>query len=76
MLIAFDRHSFRPHGILPAFLVQLGGKTVEVEVEVVHAPLDYNMFLGHNWTYALVSFVSSIFRMLCFPHEGKIMTID
>jgi hypothetical protein len=76
MLIAFDGHSFCPHSILPAFLVQLGGKTVEVEVEVVDAPLDYNLLLGRNWTYAMVTVVSFVFRTPCFPHEGKIMMID
>jgi hypothetical protein len=42
MFTAFDDRSLCPHGILPTFLVQLGGKTVEVDVEVVDAPLDYN----------------------------------
>jgi hypothetical protein len=41
---------------------------VEMEVEVVDAPLDYNLLLGRNWTYAMVVVVSSIFCMLCFPH--------
>jgi hypothetical protein len=50
MLTAFDGRSFRPHCILPTFPVQLGGKTVEVDVEVVDAPLDYNLLLGCNWT--------------------------
>jgi hypothetical protein len=76
MLTTFDGHSFCPHSILPAFPVQLGGKIVEVEVEVVDAPLDYNLLLGCNWTYSMVVFVSSIFCTLCFPHEGKIMMID
>jgi hypothetical protein len=76
MLTAFDGHSFCPHGILPAFSVQLGGKTVEVEVEVFDAPLDYNLLLGRNWTYAMVIIVSSIFRVLCFPHQGDIVTIN
>jgi hypothetical protein len=76
MLTAFDSHSFRPHGIIPAFPVQLGGKMVEVEVEVVDAPLDYNLLLGHNWTYAMVIVVSSVFHVLCFPHQGDIVTID
>jgi hypothetical protein len=76
MLTAFDDHSFRPHSILPTFSVQLGGKTVEVEVEVVDAPLDYNMLLGCNWNYAMVIVVSSIFHTLCFPHQGEIVTID
>jgi hypothetical protein len=76
MLTTFDGHSFCPHGILPAFLVQLGGKTVEVEVEVVDAPIDYNLLLGHNWTYAMVVVISSVFCVLCFPHQGEIVTID
>jgi hypothetical protein len=76
MLIAFDGCSFRPHKTLPAFLVQLGGKTVEVDVEVVNAPLDYNLLLGRNWTYSMKTVVSSIFHTLYFPHEGKIVMID
>jgi hypothetical protein len=48
MLTAFNGHSFRPHGILLAFLVQLSGKTVAMEEKVVDAPLDYNLLLGHN----------------------------
>jgi hypothetical protein len=76
MLTTFDGHSFCPHGILLAFSIQLGGKMIEVEVEVVDAPLDYNLLLGRNWTYSMVVIVSSIFRMLCFPHQGEIVTID
>jgi hypothetical protein len=49
---------------------------VEVDVEVVDAPLDYNLLLGRNWTYAMTTVMSSIFHTLCFPHEGKIVTID
>jgi hypothetical protein len=45
LLTAFDGHSFQPHGIIPSFPVQLRGKTVCVEVEVVDAPLDYNLLL-------------------------------
>ena len=76
MLTAFDGHSFLPHGILPTFLVQLGGKMIEVEVEVVDAPLNYNLLLGRNWTYSMIIIMSLIFRTLFFPHEGKIVTID
>ena len=48
MLTAFDGRPFRLHGILPSLKVRLGGKTVAIEVEVVDAPLDYNLFLGRN----------------------------
>jgi hypothetical protein len=72
----FDGHSFRPHGIIPSFPVQLGGKTVCVEVEVVDVPLDYNLLLGRSWTYAMHAVVATVFWVLLFPHEGRIVTID
>jgi hypothetical protein len=76
MLTAFDGHSFCPHSVLFSFPVQLGGKMVEVEVEVVDAPLDYILLLVCNRTYAMIVVISSIFHTLYFPHEGKIMMID
>jgi hypothetical protein len=68
--------SFRPHGIIPSFPVWLGGKTVCVKVEVVDAPLDYDLLLGRSWTYVMHAVVSTVFWVLCFSHEGQIVTID
>ena len=76
LLIAFDGRSFHPHGILSAFEIKLVGKAVSVEVEVIDAPLDYNLLPGRNWTYAMSAIVSAIFRVVVFPHEGKLITID
>jgi hypothetical protein len=47
-----------------------------VKVEVVDAPLEYNILLGWSWTYAITSVSSIIFWVLCFPHEGWILTIN
>jgi hypothetical protein len=49
---------------------------VEVDVEVVDVPLDYNVLLGCNWTYSMNAFMSYVFCTLCFHHEGKIVMID
>ena len=76
LLTVFDGHSFRPHGIIPSFPMQLGGKIVCVDVEVVDAPLDYNLLLGRSWTYAMQVVVATVFSILLFPHEGRIVTID
>ena len=76
MLKAFDGHVFKLHGIVPSFPVTLGGKTVNVEVEVVDAPIDYNLLLGRSWTYVMEAVPSSYFRCIKFPHEGKLVTID
>ena len=61
MLTAFDGRSFRPHEILPSLKVHLGGKIVVIEVEVVDAPLDYNLLLGRNWMYSMQAIDFSLF---------------
>jgi hypothetical protein len=61
LLTTFNGCSFRPHGIIPSFPVQLGGKTMCVEVEVVDASLDYNLLLGRSWTYSMQAVVAAVF---------------
>ena len=70
LLTTFDGRSSRPHGIITSFPMQLGGKTVCVEVEVVHAPLNYNLLSGRSWTYAMHAVVATIFWLMLSPHEG------
>ena len=53
LITAFEGRSFRLHGILPNFEIKLVGKEVVFEVEVIDAPLDYNLLLGRSWTYAM-----------------------
>ena len=48
MLTSFDGRYFQLHGILPSLEVQLGGNTIVIKVEVVDAPIDYNLLLGRN----------------------------
>ena len=76
MLTVFDGRSFRTHGILPSLKVRLGGKTIAIEVEVVDVPLDYNILLGSNWMYSMQAIASSLFHVVCFPFNEKIVTID
>jgi hypothetical protein len=47
-LKAFNGSGFKPYGVLPSLSVTLEGKTVQVEVEVFNAPLDYNLLLGRS----------------------------
>ena len=75
LLTAFDGRSFRPHGIVPSFPMQLGGKIVCIEVKVVNAPLDYNLLLGWSWTYAMQAVVATVFWVLLFPHEVQIVVV-
>ena len=48
LLTVFDGHSHRLHAIVPALPICVGGKTVNIEVEIVDASLDYNLLLGRN----------------------------
>jgi hypothetical protein len=61
MLRAFDGRGFHPHGILQSLPIQLGGKTITVDVEVVDDPLDYNLLLGRSWFYSMTVVASSVF---------------
>ena len=76
MLTVFVGRSFRLHEILPSLKFQLRGKTIAIKVEVVDAPLDYNLLLGRNWMYSMQVIASSLFHIVCFPFNGKIVMID
>jgi hypothetical protein len=56
--------------------MELGGKTILIDIEVIDAQLDYNILLGRSYMYAMKAMASSIFRTIMFPHNGKIVTID
>jgi hypothetical protein len=75
-LLDFDRRPSESLGILPQFPITLGGNTVMVNMIVVNGPLDFNMLLGHDYVYAMNVVVSMLFRVMHFPHNGSIVTID
>jgi hypothetical protein len=49
---------------------------VQVEVDVFDAPLDYNLLLGHSWIDSMHTVVSTLFRVVHLPHQGKVITVD
>jgi hypothetical protein len=75
-LLAFDRCPSEYLGVLPQLPISLGGKIVLVDVIVVQGPLDFNMLLGRDYVYAMNVVVSTLFRVMHFPHNGSIVTID
>jgi hypothetical protein len=76
MLKAFNGSGFKPYGVLPSLPITLEGKTVNVEVEVFDAPLDYNLLLGRSWIDSMRAVVSTLFHVVHFPHQGKVVTVD
>jgi hypothetical protein len=75
-LRAYDGRPSSPEGLFQNVPVELGGKTILIDIEVIDAQLDYNILLGHTYMYAMKAVVSSVFRTIMFPHNGKIVTID
>ena len=75
-MLAFNKGTSQPLWVLPKFPIALGGKTIYIDVMVVQGPLDFNLLLGHNYVYGMGALVSSLFCVVCFPHEGRIVTID
>ena len=74
-ILAFNRRPTAPLVILPDFPITLGGKIVYIDVMVVQGPLDFNFLLGHDYVYAMKAVVFTLFRVMHFPHDGKIVTI-
>ena len=73
---SWDGHSSKPLGMYCNFPVTLARNTIHLDIEVIDAPLDQNILLGHSYTYAMSIITSMVFRNMCFPHEGNIITID
>jgi hypothetical protein len=75
-LKAFNGTLFKPYGVLPSLSIMLEGKAVNVEAEVFDAPIDYNLILGRSWIDSMHAVVSTLFRVLRFLHQGKVVVVD
>jgi hypothetical protein len=75
-LRAYDGRPSSPEGLFQNVPVELGGKTILINIEVIDAQLDYNILFGRSYMYAMKAVASSVFRTIMFPHNGKIVTID
>jgi hypothetical protein len=76
MLKAFNGSGFKPYSVLPSLPITLEGKMVQVEVEVFDSPLDYNLLLGCRWIDSMRVVVSTLFCVVHFPHQGKVVTVN
>src|SRR3984885_12032324 len=74
-MTGFDKGTSRPLGILPNVPINLRRKTIDMNVMVVQGPLDYNLLLGRDYIYCMGAIVSSLFRVMCFPHEGRMVKL-
>jgi hypothetical protein len=75
-ILSFNRRTSQPLGALPQFPTTLGGKTVFFYEMVVQDPLDFTLLLGRDYVYAMKDIVSTLFHVISFPHDGRVVTID
>ena len=66
----------KAQGILPHVAITLAGKTVLINIEFINGQLDYNLLLGRSYMYAMRAVASTVFHLMMFPHEGKIVMVD
>ena len=75
-ILPFNQIPTTPLGILSQLHITLEGKIVCIDVMVVQCPLDFNLLLGWDYVYVMNTIVSTLFQVMYFPHDGKIVTID
>ena len=69
-IIDFNIIPTAPLWILPYVPITLGEKTIFIDAVVVQGPLYFNLLLGRDYVYALQVVVSTLFRVMHFPHDG------
>ena len=47
-----------------------------IDIEVINTQLDYKLLLERSYMYAMRAVVSTVFRLMMFPHEGNIVVVD
>jgi hypothetical protein len=75
-LRAYGGRPSSPEGIFQNVPVELGGKSIIIDIEVINAPLNYNILFERSYMYAMKAMASSVFQTMIFPHNEKIITID
>jgi hypothetical protein len=75
-LLAFNKITSEPLRVLPQLPITLGGKTTYIDVMVVRGLLESNFLLVRDYIYSMKVVVSTLFRVMHFPHNRSIVTID
>jgi len=63
-LHSWDGHPLQPLYLYHNYTIAIFGKIVLIYIEVIDAPLDYNISLGRSYTYA-ISFVNPLSLTRC-----------
>ena len=75
-LRAYDGQFSQPEGLYKNVPIELASKMVFIDVEVVDAPVGYNILLGLSYMYPMKAIALAVFHIMMFPHNGKIVPLD
>jgi len=75
-LSAWDNHPLQHLILYENFPISVASRKVMIDIKFIDAPLDYNLFLGQCYMYAISPTTSPIFHKMFFLHNGKIITIN
>jgi len=75
-MLDFNRITSEPLEIHPQLPITLGGKIVGINAMVVQGPLDFNFLFRRDYVYAMKTIMSILFRVMHFPHDGNIVTLE
>jgi hypothetical protein len=60
-LLVYDKFPSQLEGLYQNVTVEIGGKTILIDIKVIDAQLDYNILFGQRYIYAMKTISSSIF---------------
>ena len=60
---------------LTKVLLELVGKTTLIDIEVVNSQINDNILLGCSYMYTMQVITSTVFHLIMFSHNGKIIII-
>ena len=75
-LLAFNKRTSEPLGVLPQVPITLGEKNFSTDIMVMQGPLDFNFIIVHDYIYAMKVLMSTLFQVMHFPHDRNSVTID
>ena len=74
-LCAYDGRSSQPRGLYQNVPINLGGKMVMIDIDVINAQLDYNILVGCSYMHVMKVVVSTVLCIIMFPFNKKIITL-
>ena len=75
-LWAYDVQPSQSQGVYQNITIFFAGRKTLMDVEFFDAQVDYTILLGRSFMYSMKDLASSLLRVMMFPKNRKVITID